>query len=122
MRTTPQGTGGGGAAGGPYGVNLDTMDTAAQYVEHVGSVMTGEVNKLMSALEGLGAAQWGGDAAGAAAAFRSARDRWQTAHQHLQKALDDVASGLKDTSTKYNQAEEDSKLGITRAVQGLTYS
>lgn len=122
LRTGPQGSGGGGGGNDPYGVNLGTMDSSAQYVEHVGSVMVGEVNRLMSALENLGAAQWGGDADGAAAAFRTAKGQWQAAHQHLQKALDDIAAGLKTTSTKFNQAEQDSTLGIKQAVQGLTYS
>lgn len=120
MRNGPQPPGGyPGGAVSEFGVDLHVMDTAAQYVEHVGAVMTGEVNRLLDNLSGLVGTNWNSPAAHA---FQAAQDQWTTAQQSLNKALNEMAGGLKDTKTLYDQADWDSKDGILKAVQGLTYS
>ena len=117
MRTDPQPPGGWpDDSANEFEVDVHVMDTAAQYVEHVGSVMTGEVNHLMNQLSGLVGSNWQSPAA---QAFQTAQDAWSGAQNRMNAALLEMASGLKDTSTKYDQADWDSKLGITKAVETL---
>ena len=124
MRTTPQGPGGyappvGGISGG-QGFETDThvMVTAQQYISHVGQTMTTEVDRLLSNLDALNPTTWEGDAY---RQFLKAKGDWQTAHDHIRKALADVESCLGDSARKYDQADLDSQLGIGNAVKGLDY-
>jgi WXG100 family type VII secretion target len=118
LRTTPGGPAAGGGAAGGFQTQLHVMDSARAYVEHVGGVMVGEVNRLMGELESLNPSTWDGSAY---RAFLNAKVQWQTAHTHLTKALTDIGMGLDDSRKQYDQADTDSELGITNAVRGLTF-
>jgi WXG100 family type VII secretion target len=119
MRTTAQGANGVAGAGGGFGTDLHTMDTAAQYVEHVGQVMTGEVNKLWSSLNIPGPSTW--NSPSASAAFSNAQLQWTDAHRKLMHAIQEIADGLRSSRQQYDQAETDNQYGIAGAVRGLTY-
>jgi WXG100 family type VII secretion target len=118
LRTAPQGPGGGAVAGGGFQTDLNTMDSARGYVEHVGATMIATVNRMMGALEPL-STQWQTPAA--SVAFANAKVQWQTAHQHLSKSLAEIEMGLDDSRKSYNQSDLDSQLGIANAVRGLTF-
>jgi WXG100 family type VII secretion target len=125
LRTSPQGPGGaasagsGGPAGGGFQTDLDVMDSARGYVEHVGGTMISTVNRMMGALEALNPSTWNTPAA--SQAFVNAKLQWQTAHQHLSKSLAEIEMGLDDSRKQYDQSDNDSQLGITNAVRGLPF-
>jgi uncharacterized protein YukE len=127
LRQSAQGSGGyvppvGNVHGGNGSFETDThtMVTAQQYVSHVGQIMTSEVNKLMSNLEGtLAGKAWDSPAA---KEFLKARTQWHSAHQHLLKALGDIEQGLGTSAKHYDQSDLDSSDGIGNAVSGLNYS
>jgi WXG100 family type VII secretion target len=117
LRTTPQGGAAGGFGGGTgFTTELPVMDSARGYVEHVGAMMVGRVNTMISQLDALNPSTWNGDAK---RAFDTAKIQWQTTHQHLTKALADIEMGLDNSRRSYGQADLDSQLGITNSVNGL---
>jgi WXG100 family type VII secretion target len=125
LRHGAQPTGGyqppvGGIHGG-QGFETDThvMVSAQQYISHVGQVMTSEVDRLMSNLDGLHPGTWDGDAY---RKFLQAKADWQTAHDHIKNALAEIESCMGDSAKRYDQADWDSKLGIDSAVKGLNYT
>jgi WXG100 family type VII secretion target len=123
MRTSAQ-PGSGYPAGDIHGgqgfvTDTHTMVTSQQYLEHVGSVMTSEVDKLISNLDGLNPKTWDGDAY---RAFLSAKDAWHQKHGEIQKALADIAANLGSSAKRYDQADLDSQYGIANAVKGLDYT
>jgi WXG100 family type VII secretion target len=116
FRTTAQSSGG-SAGGGAFGTDLHVMDTAAQYVQHVGDAMTGEVNRLISTLEAeLNVSTWEGLAA---SEFAVAREKWWAAHRQLVGVLNEIEGGLRQSRQKYDQADQDSRDGIARAASNL---
>jgi WXG100 family type VII secretion target len=119
LRTTPQSAGGtsGLATGVGFSTQLPVMDSARAYVEHVGALMVTQVNTMLTQLEALNPSTWSGEAA---AAFAQAKSQWVSAHQHLTKALNDIAMGLDNSRKTYNQADLDSQLGIVNSVRGLS--
>lgn len=120
LRQGAQGPGGyaAGGAAGEFGVDLHAMVAAADHVEQVGSALSGEVNRLLTRLEELigSSASWDGPAAGA---FRDAQQRWVEAHRKLSGALGEIAGGLRRSSVRYDQAEQESQSGIAGAARGL---
>lgn len=125
LRTTAQGPNGiapatgMGPAGGGIQTDLNVMDSARGYVEHVGGTMVGTVNRMMGQIEALNPSTW--DTPSASKAFYSAKLQWQTAHQHLTTALAQIGMGLDDSRKQYNQSDLDSQLGVTNAVRGLPF-
>src|SRR5215472_19091671 len=89
--------------GSGYGTDLDQMVSASEYVNHVGGVMSSEVNNLFSAIEAhLSPSTWQGPAA---AAFHRAQAEWHEKQQKLVSALNEIAEGLGSSHRMYNQAE-----------------
>jgi WXG100 family type VII secretion target len=120
LRQGAQGPGGyaSGGAGGEFGVDLHTMVAAADHVEQVGSALSGEVNRLLTRLEELigASASWDGPAAGA---FRDAQQRWVETHRKLSRSLVEIAGVLRQSSARYDQAEQENQGGIAGAARGL---
>ena len=117
MRTTPSAASNHNA-GNAWGTDLQQMVSAAQYVEHVGEVMRSEVNGMFNALAVLNPQTWAGEAY---VAYTQASAQWQAAQQRLNKALADIAAGLRTSSAKYQQTDQDAADGIKRAATGLQY-
>ena len=105
-------------AGNAWGTDLQQMVSAAQYVEHVGEVMRSEVNGMFNALAVLNPQTWAGEAY---VAYTQASAQWQAAQQRLNKALADIAAGLRTSSARYQQADQDAADGINRAASGLRF-
>ena len=104
-------------AGGGYGTDLHTIDTAAGYVRHIGDKMTAEVNNLWAALSVPGPTTW--QSPSASQAFSNAQASWTDAHRKLMRAIEEIAHGLDDSKRIYDQADLDSHGGIVSAVRGL---
>jgi WXG100 family type VII secretion target len=97
--------------------NLDAMVSAQRYVEDVAGMLYGEIQRLMTTVDTL-SGHWRSPSA---SQYNNAMDNWNTTATELKNSLDNIADGLSQSHKKYNENEENNKLGITQAASGLSY-
>ncbi|GLY86602.1 WXG100 family type VII secretion target [Actinoallomurus iriomotensis] len=120
LRTGPQTTpypGGGAPGGSRLNTDLGAMVSAQQYVHDVADLIYGEIQRLMSTIDGL-SSNW---RSSSASAYNTAMDNWNTQATELKNALYNIGDGLAQSHQTYNEMEEDNRLGITQAAAGLPY-
>jgi WXG100 family type VII secretion target len=104
MRTGP-GNGGFGAGGG-YATDLDVMLQAKTHIQNKHDDIVAEVNKLMSALEGVA---WNGPAR---LQFDQAKLDWHTVQGKLQGKLISIMDGIGTSQQQYLQTDTDNQAAI----------
>lgn len=106
-----------GAGGSRLSTNLDTMVGAQQYVHDVADIIYGEIQRLMTTIDGL-SSNWRSHSA---SAYNTAMDGWNTQATELKNALYNIGDGLAQSHKTYNEIEENNRLGITQAAASLPY-
>jgi WXG100 family type VII secretion target len=121
LRTGPQTTPYTGGTPGSGGSRLDTdlgaMVSAQQYVHDVADLIYGEIQRLMTTIDGL-SHNW---RSSSASAYNNAMDNWNVKATELKNALYNIGDGLAQSHKTYNEMEENNRLGITQAAAGLEY-
>jgi WXG100 family type VII secretion target len=122
LRTGPQttpytGTAPVGSGGGLLSTDLGTMVSAQQYVHDVADIIYGEIQRLMTTIDGL-SSNWRSPSA---SAYNNAMDGWNVQATELKNALYNIGDGLAHSHKTYNEIEENNSLGITQAANGLPY-